>query len=413
MDTITTNPIDVVISFDTTGSMYPVLTQVRRKIKEAVNRLMSELPGIHIGIIAHGDYCDAGSTYVTRHLDLTHDTTAIIDFVTNTQATGGGDAPECYELVLHEAQELVWRPDATRVFVLIGDDVPHPPAANPQHLNWRTEVVALTTQGISVYAVQALNRRHATPFYRELAHTSGGFHLSLDQFAEITDMLMAICYRQDSSTGSTDLKIQMYEEEVQRQGRMSRSLKRAFATLQGRAPTVEETGPIDLRAVPSGRFQVLEVDEAQPIQTFAERNGLVFKAGKGFYEFTKTETIQARKEIVLQHRATGDLFAGNQARVMLGLPIGEDARIRPTHLAEYRVFVQSTSYNRKLVSRTSFLYEVADYDPTASAEPVATVTESAAVGADPIASVESAVATEAIASAEPVATEPAAMMAES
>jgi hypothetical protein len=116
--------------------------------------------------------------------------------------------------------------------VLIGDDVPHPPAANPQHLNWRTEIATLTTQGVSVYAVQALNRRHATPFYRELAHTSGGFHLSLDQFAEITDMLMAICYRQDGSTGSADPKIRMYEEEVQRQGRMSRSFRRAFATLR-------------------------------------------------------------------------------------------------------------------------------------------------------------------------------------
>jgi Mg-chelatase subunit ChlD len=111
--------------------------------------------------------------------------------------------------VLHEARELAWRPDATRVFVLIGDDVPHPPAANPQHLNWRTEVAALTARGISAYAVQALNRRHATPFYNELANISGGFHLSLDQFSEITDMLMAICYRQD-----TDIKLQLYEQEV-------------------------------------------------------------------------------------------------------------------------------------------------------------------------------------------------------
>ncbi len=356
--TTTTNPIDVVISFDTTGSMYPVLTQVRRKIKQAVTRLMRELPGIRIGIIAHGDYCDAGRTYVTRHLDLTHETATITNFVEHTQATGGGDAPECYELVLREAQALTWRPEATRVFVLIGDDVPHPPATNPQRLNWRTEASALTAQGISIYAVQALNRRHATPFYRELANIAGSFHLSLDQFAEITDMLMAICYRQD-----TDQKIQMYEQEVQREGRMSRSLKRAFATMQGRELAAEEIGPIDLRAVPPGRFQVLEVDEPAPIKTFAEHNGLIFKAGKGFYEFTKTETIQARKEIVLQHRETGDLFAGNQARVMLGLPLGEGARIRPTHLDEYRVFVQSTSYNRKLVAGTRFLYEIADYEP--------------------------------------------------
>jgi len=368
MDTTTTDPIDVVISFDTTGSMYPVLTQVRRKVKAAVQRLMHELPGMRIGIIAHGDYCDAGSTYVTQHLELTQDTTAITDFVEQTQATGGGDAPECYELVLHEARTLTWRPEATRVFILIGDDVPHQPAANPQHLNWRTEVAALTAQSISVYAVQALNRRHATPFYTELAHASGGFHLNLDQFAEITDMLMAICYRQDRREDGVNLKLQMYEEEVRRAGRMSRSLNRAFATMQGHTLTAEEVGPIDLRAVVPGRFQVLEVDEHMPIQTFAERNGLLFKAGKGFYEFTKTETIQARKEIVLQHRTTGDLFAGNQARVMLGLPIGEAARIAPTKLEEYRVFVQSTSYNRKLVKATRFLYEVADYDPSAVPE---------------------------------------------
>lgn len=36
-----TNNIEVVFSFDTTGSMYPCLTQVRRKIKSTVTRLIS------------------------------------------------------------------------------------------------------------------------------------------------------------------------------------------------------------------------------------------------------------------------------------------------------------------------------------------------------------------------------------
>ncbi len=40
---------------------------------------------------------------------------------------------------------------------------------------------------------------------------------------------------------------------------MSRSLKRAFATMKGHDPAVEE-GPIELRTVPAGRFQVLETD---------------------------------------------------------------------------------------------------------------------------------------------------------
>src|SRR6266852_171880 len=334
---LTTDPIDVVISFDTTGSMSSVLAQVRRNIKQMVERLMGELPDIHIGIIVHGDYCDEHSTYVTRHLDLTQDTGSITDFVEHTPPTGGGDAPECYELVLHEAQELSWRPDAKRVLVMIGDDVAHAPEDNPQHLNWRTEVAALA-------------------FYRELAETSGGLHLSLGQFSEITAMLIAICYRQH-----TDIKLLTYEQELQRAGRMSRSLKRAFATMKGRDPAVEE-GPIELRAVPAGRFQVLEVEELEPIKAFVQRNGLTFKTGKGFCEFKRTETIQASKEIILQHLATGDFFTGNQARIMLGLPLGETARIRPAHLDDYRVFIQNKSHNRKLRGRTQLLYEVADAD---------------------------------------------------
>ena len=130
---LTTDPIDVVVSFDTTGSMSSVLAQVRHNIKQMVERLMGELPEIHIGIIVHGDYCDEHSTYVTRHLDLTQDTGSITDFVEHTPPTSGGDAPECYELVLHEAQELSWRPDAKRILVLIGDDVAHAPEDNPQH----------------------------------------------------------------------------------------------------------------------------------------------------------------------------------------------------------------------------------------------------------------------------------------
>jgi hypothetical protein len=352
----TTDLIDVVISFDTTGSMSSVLTQVRQKIKQTVERLMGELPDIHIGIIVHGDYCDAGSTYVTRHLDLTQDTLSITNFVEHTPSTGGGDAPECYELVLHEAQELSWRPEARRVLVMIGDEVAHEPQDNPRHLDWRAEVAALTAGGISIYAVQALNRRNAKDFYREMAQVSGGYHLSLGQFSEITAMLIAICYRQH-----TDLKLLTYEQELQREGRMSRSLKRAFTTMKGRAPAeAEEGGAAELRAIPSDRFQMLEVGEPEPIKAFVQRNGLTFRTGRGFCEFKRTETIQASKEIILQHRTTGDFFTGTHARTMLGLPLGKTVRIRPARLADYRVFIQNKSHNRKLRGGTHLLYEIGD-----------------------------------------------------
>ncbi|MGB6170089.1 MAG: vWA domain-containing protein [Geitlerinemataceae cyanobacterium] len=353
---MTRKNIEVVFSFDTTGSMYPCLTQVRRKIKNTVTRLLDEIPGIRIGIIAHGDYCDAGSTYVTQLFDLSGDVDAICEFVTHVKPTGGGDAPECYELVLHEAQSLSWTSEASKTLVLIGDDIPHAPAQTPKKLNWRKETDQLAGLGVSIYGVQALNRSHANLFYKELAERGGGFHLNLDQFAYITDLFLAVCYQQ-----SSDEQLQAYEQEIVEDGRMNRGLNQMFNTLMQR----EETATYevaDLRSVTPGRFQMLEVDRDISIKAFVLENGLAFKTGRGFYEFTKTETIQGKKEIILMDRSTGDLFEGEAAREILGLPMGTTVRIKPNNMEKSVVFVQSTSANRKLKENTRFLYEVADWE---------------------------------------------------
>ncbi len=352
---MTSSNIEVIFSFDTTGSMYPCLTQVRRKIKETVNRLMNEISMIRIGIIAHGDYCDEHSTYVIKKFDLSSNVDAIGNFVQNVEPTGGGDAPECYELVLHEAQSLSWSNLASKSLVLIGDDIPHAPAHNPKKLNWRQEIDKLSNQGIMVYGVQALNRPHATPFYKELAEKSGGFHVNLDQFSYITDLFLAVCYQQSSND-----QLQAYEQEVIDQGRMSRGLNQIFNSMMKREGTSYYEAA-DLRTVSPGRFQVLAVDTDISIKAFVLENGLTFKVGRGFYEFTKTETIQGHKEIILMERITGDLFEGEAAREMLGLPVGATVRIKPSNLEKYVVFVQSTSANRKLIGGTRFLYEVEDW----------------------------------------------------
>ena len=346
------NQIELLLSFDSTGSMYPCLAQVRAQIKQTCQRLFRDIPNLRIGLIAHGDYCDAGSTYVTSILDLTSDPETVSAFVQGVRPTHGGDAPECYELVLREARTKIrWTPGSRRCFVLIGDDVPHGPLQNPDHIDWRTELAALAKESIPVYGVQCLGRSHARPFYEELAQKSGGFHVTLDQFSYVTDLVMAVCYQQQGES-----QIQQYEEEVNRAGRMSRGLDRVFASLRkrGASSSFETT---DLRAVHPSRFQVLSVGRDCAIKDFVTENGLLFKVGRGFYEFTKTETIQGHKEIVLMDRKTGDLYSGTAARDLLGL-FSTTARIRPASLDKYAVFVQSTSVNRRLVGGTRFLYEV-------------------------------------------------------
>ena len=225
--------VEVAFSFDTTGSMYACLSEVRRGIKQAIQRLKVEVPGIRIAIIAHGDYCDAHSSYVTKIQNFSEDEKVLCNFVETVGATGGGDADECYELVLREARtRLTWSTGSIRSLVMIGDCNPHGPnyPLNKQKINWRTECGQLKDEEIRIYAVQALNRKEATSFYRELASLTEGFHLRMDQFSSIVNFMMAICFREEG--GDT---LDTYEAEVKTGGKgMNRELHRLFDTLQVR-----------------------------------------------------------------------------------------------------------------------------------------------------------------------------------
>ena len=99
------------------------------------------------------------------------------------------------------------------------------------------------------------------------------------------------------------------------------------------------------------------MDDDIEIKAFCELMRISFVKGRGFYEFIKPEIIQPQKEIVLMNKETGDLYEGDIARTMAGIGDAR-AKIKPAHLAKYRIFIQTTSTNRKLVKNQGFLYEV-------------------------------------------------------
>lgn len=373
---------EFIFAFDRTGSMYPCIGQLKRIIATWTKLLFSRVPNVRIGYIDFGDYCDTPNI-LNRH-PLSTDVGSLTTYVDRVKASGGGDEPECYELALHEARSMGWTAGARKTVVLIGDEVPHGVdyRANTQRLDWRNEVRMLLEAGIQVYGVQALGKRPARSFYQEIASLSGGQYLQLDQFREIGDILLAICFSQVSPDELT-----AWEQEVQREGRMSRGFDRVVSILSGRpvrfspeAPAVAESGwrsarvgltpegisalLASLEHVPPGRFQVLDVDARCDIRTFVESNDLIFKAGFGFYELVKTEDLRKEREIILRHDATGDLFTGRATRDIVGIPWEAEGRISPRDIpAGYTAFVESTSYNRKLDGPkrgrpTKFMYEV-------------------------------------------------------
>lgn len=109
-----------------------------------------------------------------------------------------------------------------------------------------------------------------------------------------------------------------------------------------------------LTFAPKGSYTTLVVQHSEPISAFVEREtGRPYRIGSAFYELTKTEEIQAQKQLCVRD-SFGNLYKGPEARQILGLP-NYSLKVRPSDYSDYDVFVQSTSVNRKLVAGTTVI----------------------------------------------------------
>ena len=347
---------DVVIGYDTTGSMYPCITEVRRRIKEMLPQLFDNIPDLRVGMIAFGDYCDYPNMYFVQ--ELTDNQVDLENFIKRAPNTDGGDYDEFYELILHMAQSFDWKAD-NKVFMLIADAEPHSVGYKYRQFtneyDWREEARVLAKMGVTIYPIQALGRSASEYFYKGLADVSNSKKLNLNQFSDAVETIISVCYNEVG-------RLEEYGEILTSGFRMNRNLAELFKTLKEDVKIKEvdrytKSDSSGLIRVPPARFQILHVDYTTPIKPFVLRQGVTFKTGRGFYQFTKSEMIQEKKEVVLRNKVTGDMFTGPEARNYIGLPFGKRGQIRPHYFEDYEVYVQSTSVNRKLVGGTKFLYE--------------------------------------------------------
>lgn len=102
-------------------------------------------------------------------------------------------------------------------------------------------------------------------------------------------------------------------------------------------------------------ISALEVKAETPIKPFVDKKVGTYTPGSAFYQLTKPEKIQAGKLVLIQEKGKKQVYSGDQARSLLGLPIGDDCRVKPGNHSKYDIFVQSTSLNRILVRGTKLL----------------------------------------------------------
>ena len=173
--------LDMVIAFDTTGSMASYIGAVRKEVSELVPRLFKSNPNLRIGVVAFGDYCDMidahtfGKAY--QCLMPTDNENDVIKFVMESKDTSGGDGDEFYELVLKKIiDETPWREDATKAILLIADAGPHPVGYTYRdyvvgnQIDWREEARKAADKMIKIDTVTITNN----PWYKELSAMTNG-----------------------------------------------------------------------------------------------------------------------------------------------------------------------------------------------------------------------------------------------
>jgi Mg-chelatase subunit ChlD len=121
--TLQHNGFEIVITFDSTGSMTGEIEAVKTRIASIGAALFKLVPKTRIGICT---YRDKGDEYVAKGQALSGDLKSVESYLSGIRAGGGGDTPEA----IHEA--LAWsvtqndfHPKARKIILLFGDAPPH------------------------------------------------------------------------------------------------------------------------------------------------------------------------------------------------------------------------------------------------------------------------------------------------
>ena len=173
--------LDMVIAFDTTGSMSRYIDSVKEHVKTLIPKLFKQNPDLRIGIVAFGDYCDMPSKYefgrAYQVCKLTDDENKLMKFIINAKDTSGGDGDEFYELVIKKiVEETNWREGSTKAVLLIADAEPHKVGYSwsnivvNNQIDWREEAKKAAEKGIKFDTLTIGEAR----WYKEISSTTNG-----------------------------------------------------------------------------------------------------------------------------------------------------------------------------------------------------------------------------------------------
>jgi len=178
--------IEVSFVLDTTGSMGQLIGGAKQKIWTIARQVVAgrPTPAIKLGLIG---FRDRGDQYVTKVFDLSDDLDAVYGHLMEFQVGGGGDTPESVNQALNEAvTKISWSKDSNtlKLIFLVGDAPPH--MDYPDDVKYPETVRLAREAGIVIIAVQCGTYAATTPVWQDIAGTSGGGFVQVDQSGGMT-----------------------------------------------------------------------------------------------------------------------------------------------------------------------------------------------------------------------------------
>jgi Mg-chelatase subunit ChlD len=181
-----TPKIEVSFVLDTTGSMGQLIGGAKQKIWTIARQVVAgrPTPAIKLGLIG---FRDRGDQYVTKVFDLSDDLDAVYGHLMEFQVGGGGDTPESVNQALNEAvTKISWSRDSNtlKLIFLVGDAPPH--MDYPDDVKYPETVRLAKEAGIVIVAIQCGTYAATTPVWQDIAGTSGGGFVQIDQSGGMT-----------------------------------------------------------------------------------------------------------------------------------------------------------------------------------------------------------------------------------
>ena len=260
--------LDICFTLDVTGSMGRYIHEARDNIRMVMDRLQqTEGYNLRFGLVVYRDHPPQDMSFVSKAFAFTTEAEVMETQLKGLHAQGGGDGPEAVEAGLLDTLNLEWRPNSTKICVLIADAPPHglgehedgfkngaPTGVDPFEVLDR-----MGAKGISVYSLgvkHSLNAyRYAKGFYEAASKKTNGQALWLGDAKNLATVILGGAIEEvELDALKVELVVKIQELKVQHPTMSENEMAEcAYRSLSASAPPIRSltSDPIRSAACPA------------------------------------------------------------------------------------------------------------------------------------------------------------------